>query len=195
MNVNNQTWLKIIGVIAIITLLSISFIYSGKSKTTLGTRAPLPTPIPQNTTKVSSGDGTVSITLSNKYTGTDVEYTLSVTDKDATRQIFIQTLPKNSHILLPENAWSPDNKLFFIKLSDGAEQFIVYRGSGELFKDSQFLNINDFWSKTKNDLKIKDVTGWAGDNLLQIVTVKPDGSRGQNFWFDTQSSSFTALSR
>lgn len=145
-----------------------------------------------------SGDGLVKLAESTKReSGGENTYTFKTVDTQTGKSLTVFEATENSSISysIPENTWSPDNKQIFItKTTSGNKTYLVLKGDGTNYPNSQqFLDIGDYWSKTKYAYTIKDVTGWASNDLLVIYTTQLNGTDGPAFWFVVSSHSFLQL--
>jgi hypothetical protein len=156
-------------------------------------------PSAKKTNEQFSGDASVKLQeLIKKQADGKILYTFKVTNTitNITKTVFETIEDQTVFYSIPDNTWSPDNKLFFITKETPSEKtYLVFRGDGSIFSDKQqSLDVANFWSKTKYTLKIKVATGWGGDSLLILNTTEADGSSGPSFWFVTDSHSFLQLS-
>lgn len=160
---------------------------------------PVITPAPAKPTLVVAPDG--KKTLSMKLTKTDngVVQSFSMAEKDTNifSDVFSKTVGNGSTISIPFNTFSPDDKYFFLKETNGtAQNYFVLASSGSpIATDSQTLSVSDLFAKKVPDYELKEVTGWADPTLLVVNTDKKDGSQGPSFWFDLSTKSFILLSR
>jgi hypothetical protein len=134
---------------------------------------------------VDSPDGkkTLSMRITKNQSG--VTYAFSVSGKE----IFAKTVDPTVSFSIPLNSWSPDNKYVFLKetAATGVKFFVLSASDDSSSQNDQTANITDLFAKKYPDLKIKDVTGWGGINL---VIVNSDSS----FWFEMPTHSFIQLS-
>ncbi len=145
-------------------------------------------PTPQTRPEASNLDGSLKLVLENN--------TLTVVEKNGNK-ITLPTgdLSSSSTISLSFNSWSPKDEYVFVKLANsGGTDFLVFKASGIAFGENEnFLAVTALFDKNHSDLKIKDITGWDADNLLHVLTIHEDNSKGPNFWFDVPSRSFIQL--
>ncbi len=145
-----------------------------------------------------SGDGLVKLTESIKRDSNgDSTYTFKVVDNQtgSIKTIFDSTENSTVSYNIPDNTWSPDDKQFFIrKTVSGNETYLVFKGDGAIYANSNhFLDVGDYWSKTKYTLTMNGITGWASNDLLVLLTTQSNGSAGPSFWFVISSHSFLQL--
>lgn len=138
-------------------------------------------------TDVLSPDGKVTLTMKEKRVEEGILHTFLVSG----REIFSKTLPKDSSLLIPFNAFSPDNKYIFLKESvSGQINYFVLPlvGGGEIAVSGPFNE------KFGSELTIDEATGWGGINLLIINTRKVGGGKGSSYWFEAPGGAFIRLS-
>ena len=156
--------------------------------------------IPSLNTQQPSGDATVTLfeTINKPSVGM-TRYLFKASDNktNITKTIFEAIEDSSITYSIPENAWSPDNKQFFlIKTISNVKDYLVFKADNSNYANGQkFLDIGDYWSKSKFSLNVNDVTGWAGDDLLVFTTSQSNGANGQLFWFVISSNGFLPLSR
>lgn len=164
--------------------------------------SPLPSvePTPAVTTSSQpSPDGAKKLTLTvTSQENANKTYTLIASDSDDSNEtpIYTITLPDQENISIPFNAWSPDDKYFFVIYHKGdLNEALVFRADGKPMSDT------DQNFKVAATFKAKDIqnsyqvtTGWAAETLLIVNTNKPDGSKGPSYWFEVPSKAIIALS-
>lgn len=146
--------------------------------------------------EVRSGDGKIKVVGTNKEMADNkVEYVFRVLDAGKEVFVFRKVVDSEAGMDIPFNSWSPDNKQFFILENDGSGiNYLVFKADGATYTtDRSFLDIAEYWNKSKNDYEIKTITGWAGNDLLEVKTIKTDGSNGPSFWFVTSTKGFLRL--
>ena len=192
-----------ISIIILLVLVILAIYWLGFKKSVRTTPpSPITTMTQQDSKQVTekpSADGTVKLTETvQKTPDGNNSYTFVVTTmKDSTtKTIFNSTEIPTTSYLIPDNSWSNDNKPFFIeKVTPNSIQYLVYKVDGSDYQNSgKFLDVGSFWSKTKTNLSIKTVTGWASGDLLIVYTTKPDGTDGPHYWFVISTKSFMLLS-
>jgi hypothetical protein len=119
-------------------------------------------------------------------------YSFSVSGKE----IFVKTVNPSTIISIPYNTWDPNGKYIFLKENNttGTSFFVLSTSTSSLDQNDQTANITDLFTEKYPDLKIGDVTGWGGVNLVVINSIKGDGGRGPSFWFEMPTHSFIQLS-
>ncbi len=164
----------------------------------------LPTPTPQET-NVHSGDGTVKLMMKTEK-NRDGSNTYSFTAADISgnnpKPLLTKTVPSGATMIIPQNTWTPDNKLVFLQENDPATaagtpsplSIFVLKASSESFADNQpYLDVTSLWTQRNIHYTFKEATGWASPTLLIITTYKEDGTRGPSYWFDVPSKAFLQL--
>lgn len=197
--------LKLISVliICIFVVSSVFWVNSWKSQPAITqpliSKASQPTPLSQSNEQFS-GDASIKLTeKTNKINNGNTLYSFKVTNilTNTTQTIFTDTTDRSISYSIPGNTWSPDNKQFFLtKTTPMGQTFLVFKADNLNYANGQkFLDIADYWSKTKYSLKIVTATGWASNDLIILTTIQENGSVGPLFWFVVSSHSFLQLSR
>lgn len=134
---------------------------------------------------VDSPDGKLTLLMKKTKVDGGINYSFSILGKE----IFAKTVDTTVSFSIPPNSWSPDNKYVFLKETgtSGTSYFVLSASGDPSSQNDQTANITDLFAKKYPDLKIKDVTGWGGINL---VIVNSDSS----FWFEMPTHSFIQLS-
>lgn len=147
---------------------------------------------PEQMVEVRSGDGKVSlIRKSLKLADGSISYSFKVVNNtdNSEKELFSKTVSSGVAVEIPSNSWSPDNKQFFVEEKNGGElNYFVYKANGEKYRDLDYLNVNEYWAKSKNNYQIRAITGWEGNDLLSVKTVD-----GPSFWFVVSSRGFLRL--
>lgn len=178
--------------VAIIALAGVNF-YLGKSRQ-VSSQAPEAGPdaitaiLPVEASEknsVDSPDGKLTLLMKKTKVDGGINYSFSVSGKE----IFAKTVDPTVSFSIPLNSWSPDNKYVFLKetAATGMKFFVLSVSTDASSQNEQTANITDLFTQKYPDLKIKDVTGWGGVNL---VIVNSDSS----FWFEMPAHSFIQLS-
>lgn len=162
--------------------------------------APTPTLAPNTsrTTNVHASDGKVKVILeSDKKTDGSTIYTIwtsTIADTDK-KHIFTKIEPNNAAIVLPQNAWSPDDTYFFVlENQNNTITALVFKASGEIFTNGQqHLDVTPLFVQRNSKLEITNITGWASPTLLYVLTKADSAQKGPTFWFDISSKSFLQL--
>ncbi len=150
-------------------------------------------------TSVDSPDGKMIATLDEtiQSSGNTI---LSVTVQDAEKSeeavtILKSAYPAGTKLVLPKNAWSPNNRYLFLKEEGGTgSSFFVFNSNGEPFSEtSEYIDVVSGFTSKNTGFELRDVTGWDSNTLLHIKAANKEGSRA-NFWFEIPSSSVIRLS-
>lgn len=159
---------------------------------------PETTPAPAKPTLVVAPDGkkTLSMRLGKTENGATQTFAMAEKDSDSFNNVFSKTVADGATITIPFNTFSPDDKYFFLKETNGtAQNYFVLASSGSpVATDSQTISVSDLFAKKITDYDLKEVTGWAAPTLLVINTTTKDGNIGPSFWFDMSTKSFIRLS-
>lgn len=139
-----------------------------------------------------SPDGKLTLSMKMEKGNGGTVYSFSVSGKE----IFVKTVNPSTTISIPYNTWDPNGKYIFLKENSnvGTSFFVLSTGTPSLEQNDQTANITKLFAEKYPDLKIGDVTGWGGVNLVVINSIKGDGSKGPSFWFEMPSHSFIQLS-
>ena len=162
--------------------------------------APTETPAPKITivSQISS-DASVKVELKSTILNDKTQnVTLTTTDSkdENTHVIFTKTLAENQNIILPFNAWSPDNKYFFITQNNPEGAVVsVYKASGDPFSDGkQSLDLTGVFKDHAPNYNFKEATGWASETLIIINTTTQNHEVGPSYWFEVPSEAVIQLS-
>ncbi len=152
---------------------------------------------PEQVVEVRSGDGKMSlIRKSLKLGDGSISYSFKVVNNtdNSEKDLFSKTVSPGVTIEIPSNSWSPDNKQLFVEEKNvGVTNYFVYKANGEKYGDFDYLNVNEYWVKSKNNYKIRVISGWEGNDLLSVKTTNEDGTNGPSFWFVISSRGFLRL--
>ena len=109
--------------------------------------------------------------------------------------IFSKTVLAGTLMEVSPNAWSPDNKYFFItEKSSGSVNYFVFKASGESFSEGeQYIDVAPKFVAKNTGYTLSEITGWDSETLLHIYTKKEDESRGLSFWFEIPSKAIIQL--
>lgn len=146
-----------------------------------------------------SPDGSRKVIMKETQNPDDtLTYNFSVSDGNGANEqdIFTKTVSSIKTMAIPFNAWSPDNKYFFIQENAGTgKSVLVFEGSGGTFPTGEiYLDAVDLFTKANNGNSFGEATGWASETLIIINTLKPDNSKGPSYWFEVPSSQIIQLS-
>lgn len=156
------------------------------------------TPAPEQVKEARSGDGKMRL-VGSRVKGVDetTSYTFKVVSGTDSSQLllFSKTVDSGTTMEIPFNSWAPNNKQLFVVEKNGREvNFFVYKAGGGKYADgADYLDVGEYWVKSKNKYEIRTITGWAGDDLLVVKTLEEDGGDGPSFWFVTSSRKFMRL--
>lgn len=154
----------------------------------------LTVPVPKvTTTSWTSSDGLEKIAMKTTYNfNASKTYTFTLTDTQTNvdKLLFIQTLAGVSSMSIPFNVFSSDNSYLFLKEIIGKEiHFLVFRTDGTPFPGGKnYLDVSQLFSAHITSYILADATGWASTDLLVINTKRQDGTQGPSFWFEAPSS-------
>lgn len=146
-----------------------------------------------------SPDGTKKVTMKvTQNTDNASTYDFSTMDENGEneRLIFSKTLDFSGSMMVPFNAFSPDNKYFFIQENAGDNRSIfAFQASGEPFSDTQeYFDVTDLFKERETGNNFAEATGWASETLIIINTTKEDGKKGPSYWFEIPSKAIIQLS-
>lgn len=143
--------------------------------------------------KAFSVDGEKFVTLKkNADSKGFTEYTLVTSDGN---EIFNKNVGSFTSISLPGNSWDPGERYVFVEQTENDKKTdYVIKTDGESFSDTEtVLDVAQLFNEKKFPYYFKGATGWAGDDLLIIETVKDDASNGPLYWFEVSSRAFIQL--
>lgn len=146
---------------------------------------------PSKATEITSPDGKMILTMKEEKGKENVTYIFTLKDeaKNTQNQVYTNIVPMNVSMSIPLNTFSPDNKYFFLKESNGQDNYLAFSVSG-----TQIANFSDLFYAKHPEYKITEATGWGGINLIVFNTENIEGEVGPSFWFDIPSKSFIQLS-
>lgn len=162
---------------------------------------PSATPLPVPKTSIStqiSPDGSVDLILKTKEVPPNqTQYILSVENKQKAKEIEIArySFINTEKIILPFNAWSPDNKYFFVQqTSNATDTYLVFSATEKESTEKPHIDVGAYFLEKEVPGKLDQVIGWAAPYLLIVTTIQEDQTKGPSYWFDTTSNSFLRLS-
>lgn len=166
--------------------------------------SPLPTaPVlakPQTASQISS-DGTKQVIMKTTYNKDNTQtYAFSTADGTGINEqiIFSKTLDSTKTMNIPFNAWSPDNKYFFIQeqTKEGTTSGILaFKALGEPFSsEEKYFDVTDLFKKHESVNNFSEATGWASETLIIINTIAPNNTKGPSYWFEIPSKAIIQLS-
>jgi hypothetical protein len=172
--------------IAIVALLSFNFFLSKNKSQNAESQSAIAPVFASQLTKVDSPDGKLTLQMKTTKGRDGTTYSFSVSGKE----IFAKTVDSSISFSIPYNTWSPNDKYVFLKETGfvGSKFFALSVDSDSSLQDDQTANITDLFAKKYPDLKIEDVTGWGGVNLIVFNT------SGPSFWFEMPGKAIIQLS-
>src|SRR3972149_8462904 len=171
--------------------------------------APSPTPtessnivtiqsVPEiETSEVHSPDGKMKLIMEKTANGENMTYSFSVSEtaQNIRNEIYSKTVLPGTNFDLFPNAWSPENKYFFITEENiTSVDYFVFKANGESISSSeQYINVVPLFVARNTGFTLSEITGWDSETLLHIYTTREDGSRGASFWFEIPSKAIIQL--
>ncbi|OGH18602.1 MAG: hypothetical protein A2868_02455 [Candidatus Levybacteria bacterium RIFCSPHIGHO2_01_FULL_40_15b] len=158
----------------------------------------LPDSSTPETSEVRSPDGVMKLIMEKTTIAYNTTYSFSIeetTQGSAKNSILSKTVLAGTGMELSQNAWSPDNKYFFITEKSGNSiNYLVFKADGEYFSENeQYISVVPLFVAKNTGHSLKDITGWDSETLLHVYTIKEDGSRGPSFWFEIPSKAIIQL--
>lgn len=146
-----------------------------------------------------SSDGNKRVVLKTARNGDKTqEFTLYTQDAgdDKQRLIFNITLGADERIIIPYNAWSPDNKYFFIQENTSlGNKILVFNAKGESFPTGEiYLDLTELFKKKETVNSFSEATGWGSETLIIVNTRAQDNSKGPSYWFEVPGKAIIQLS-
>lgn len=153
---------------------------------------------PETVASQISSDATIKLimkTTNNK--NITKTYIFSTSDGSGGNEtvIFRKTLDVKKRMTIPFNAWSPDNKYFFIQEhADQGDTIMVFNASGEPFAGQEkYLDLTDLFKKSGNKNNFSEATGWASENLIVFNTTTQQNEKGSSYWFGVPDKTIIQL--
>ncbi len=146
-----------------------------------------------------SPDGTKKVTMKvtpNKDGTKTYEVSTSDGDEQNMHTITSITLAGKDNVIIPFNAWSPDNRYFFIQENTADEpNVMVFKATGEAFADGvASLDLTQAYKNRATGNNFTEATGWASETLIIINTTHADNTKGPSYWFEVPSKAVIQLS-
>ncbi len=185
--------------------------------TTTGTRQTPFFPIPNakpSETDVHSSDGTMKLIMRRERKLNQPEiYSFFSADIEGKNEqlIFTKAVSNGGGMSLPQNSWSPDNKLVFIEEQEPATKsgtpalshVLVFKASGEPFGSAPgkvsagetYFDVPTLFAQKVQNYSFAKVTGWASPTLIIVATTTETGTKGPSYWFEIPSKAFLQLAR
>jgi hypothetical protein len=127
-----------------------------------------------------------------------ITYDLSAADSNGANQRYFltKTLNSSKSMTIPFNAWSPDDKYFFIEeKSENSKSVFVFKATGEQFEGGEtYLDATDLFNQKQTGNNFDVATGWASESLIIINTTNADNKKGPSYWFEVPSKAIIQLS-
>jgi hypothetical protein len=196
-----------ISFIIMATILMVVLVFWSSQKTGKGVRESVSKAadtIPVDLTKstkidITSPDGKMTLLMETKKTSeNNFNQTLFITttENKAPLNIYSKDSSNKEFVSIPFNTFSPDNKFIFLKLEipDELNYFVLRTDGKDINKDGHTIEIVKPFNAKYPGLKVTDVTGWGGRNLIVINTDTSEGKIGASYWFDLSNFSFIRLS-
>lgn len=176
---------------------TVPILASNVNQNTVASPIPLK-PKVESASQVSSDGSKKLIMQTTTNTDNTKAYLFSVLDTNSSVEkiIYAQTVDNTSSFFLPFNAFSPDNKYFFIQQNkQDTKEYLAFQTSGAPFADGQLMfDISTIFTSKITTYTIDQVTGWASETLLVVNTTNTDGSKGPSFWVEVPSKAVIQLS-
>lgn len=158
----------------------------------------LPDSLMPETSEVRSPDGAMRLVMRKTAVAGNKAYSFLVeetTEGSTKNSIFSKTVLAGTSFEISPNAWSPDNKYFFItEKSSNSINYLVFRRDGEYFSESeQYIEAVPRFIAKNTGYTLSDITGWDSETLLHMYSIKEDGARGPSFWFEIPSKAIIQL--
>lgn len=113
-------------------------------------------------------------------------------EKQTETVVFSYQTSVDTTIEIPFNTWSPDNRYFIIAENTPDQQkYLLFKATGELFDESQYIDITRLYNERDFSYSITKITGWASKAYL--VVLASNGEKSATYWFDVYSQRFIGL--
>ena len=150
----------------------------------------LETPIIERS-EVRSPDGKMKLIMKKTTSGDNTAYSFSVsgTEEDLRKTVFARTVLTGGSMEMSPNAWSPDNKYFFITEKSGSEvNYFTFRADGEAFSgEKKYIDVAPLFVAKDTGYELYDVTGWASPTLIYLLSKSKSGESGPTYWLEIPS--------
>jgi len=151
--------------------------------------------------KVNAGDGTIAVIgraqIKPDEPKTYEFFVAEIVDDEIGEETLVLThsVGPETEMTIHHNAWSPNNKYFFLTETDGIgkSNYLVLKASGESFsEDEQYFDVGAIFEEkmATTGYTMGEATGWASPILLNVTTTKEDGAKGPSYWFDLTARTF-----
>ena len=151
----------------------------------------------KESSEVRSPDGKMKLVMEATKEGDNTVYSFVVSDTlgETNKTVFSKAVLLGTSFELSPNAWSPDNKYFFIT-EKGTDSFdyYVFKADGEPFsEEKQYIDIAPLFAVKNTGYVLSDVTGWASPTLIYLLTQEDNGERGPTYWLEIPSLAIIRL--
>jgi hypothetical protein len=151
-----------------------------------------------STVSWSTPDGKKHLNMRTEYEATGRKlYSFSVSNSasESGELVYQKTLDGQSTMTIPFNAWSPDNKHFFVqKHNPDMTHNYVFKVNGAAFPDDeQHIDVNTVFAEKNTEFTLDKVTGWAAPGLLMVKSKTTENTVGPTYWFDINRKSLIRL--
>lgn len=155
-------------------------------------------PLKEDTPKVEtasqiSPDGKMTLTM--KVTSNNDErysYEFATQEIGFSKRIVYKATMDSKIFSVPFNAWSPNDKYFFI-YKGGSNSALVFRADGQpISANEQFIDLGEVFNAKYENIAIKEVTGWADPSLIVFNKEEQDGKKA-SYWLEVPSKAIIPL--
>lgn len=144
--------------------------------------------------EASNGDGSLKLVGIGRAVEGETKYSFRVVDSQKKNSFLLYetVADPGKTFSIPFNSWSSDNKHVFLRTNyQNSKNYFVFKADGSSFDEgSQYLDVGKYWTESKNQQIIDNVSGWAGADLLVVYTTNPDGTGSSAYWFVVGSRKF-----
>lgn len=195
-------------IIAFLIIIVVSgFLFLSAKQSIIPNEEPPPTQLPDivtvqsvlepETSEVYSPDGKMKLMMENTPVGDKTNYSFSVVENEtqAKSKIYSKAVISGTSFEISLNAWSPDNKYFFItEKHDNSANYLVFKADSESFASGeQYVDVVPVFAARNTGFRLSEITGWDSETLLHVYTTKENGERGSSFWFEIPSKAIIQL--
>lgn len=140
-----------------------------------------------------SPDGTSKLAMKVKHNADNTfSYEFTTQSGSGSKKLIYSTTVDSKLFSVPFNAWSPNNKYFFI-YKGGSNNALVFRADGQpISENEQFIDLSEVFSAKYGNIAIKEVTGWADPFLVVFNKEDRDGKKA-SYWLEVPSKAIIPL--